>query len=175
MAERTSAEGLGKSESDSYQTLDMLSKLMSFIIFCIAHLGCDFVISPPTALGTPTLTELSNELVSIVDWHSLGVKLGIEDYELDTIGRDYHGDNRCCKDKMLSRWLRVTELPTWKAVVDALCLMGENAVAAKIKNKYCSSSIATGKATICCILVSRLLSACFFRTCSGNPLCTPCS
>ena len=142
------------------------------LVFCATHLRCDFVISPPTAPATPTLSELSNELVSIVDWYSLGVKLGIKGYELDTIEKDYHGDNTRCKFKTLGHWLQVTKLPTWKAVVDALCLMGKHAVAAKIKNKYCSSSIATGKATICCILVSRLLSACFFGTWSGNPPCS---
>ena len=103
------------------------------------------VTSPPAAPGTPTLSELSNELDSIVNWYSLGVKLGIKGHELDTIGIDYHGDNTRCKHNMLSRWLRVTELPTWKAVMDALCLMGEHAVASKICQKYCSSTTATGK------------------------------
>ena len=59
----------------------------------------------------PTLTELSNELDSVVNWHSLGVKLGVEDHELTTIERDFHGDSVRCKHEMLSRWLRNAKQP----------------------------------------------------------------
>ena len=104
---------------------------------------CSFL-SPPTAAASPTLKELSNALTSIVDWYSLGVKLGLEDYELGTIAKNFHGDNERCKHEMLSRWLRNAKLPTWNAVADALCLMGEHKVALKIREKYYSSSTATG-------------------------------
>ena len=45
---------------------------------------------------------------------------------------------------MLGHWLRNAKRPTWKAVVDALCLMGEHKVALKIQTKYCTD---TGKVT----------------------------
>ena len=102
------------------------------------------VIFPSAVTTMPTLTELSNELDSVVNWHSLGVKLGVEDHELTTIERDFHGDSVRCKHEMLSRWLRNAKQPTWKTVVDALCLMGEHAVALKIREKYCSPSIGNG-------------------------------
>ena len=106
---------------------------------------CDLVISPATAAATPTLKELSNALDLVVDWYSLGVKLGLEDHELHTIEQTYRGDgNERCKHEMLSRWLRNTKLPTWKAVADALHLIGEHKVALKTRTKYCSSSTATG-------------------------------
>ena len=101
-------------------------------------------ISSPTAPPTPTLKELSNALNSVVDWYSLGVKLGLGDHELSTIDKNYHGDNERCKHEMLSRCLRSGKLPTWKAVADALCLMGEHAVALKIREKQCNSFTATG-------------------------------
>ena len=107
-------------------------------------MNCALLISSPTAPATPTLKELSNALDSVVDWHSLGVKLGLEDHELSTIDNDFHGKgNERCKHEMLSQWLRNAKLLTWKAVADALQQMGEHAVAFKIRTKYCSSSTDT--------------------------------
>ena len=114
-----------------------------FSTFTVCTLSCYTVISPPTAPTTPTLKELSNALDSVVNWFSLGVKLGVEDHELRTIEQNYRGDNERSKLEMLSRWLRSGKLPTWKAVVDALHLMGEQAVASKLQARYCSSSSAT--------------------------------
>ena len=75
----------------------------------------------------------------------LGVKLGLEDHELRTIDRDFRRDgNERCKHEMLGHWLRNAKCPTWKAVTDALCLMGEHKVALKIQTKYCTD---TGKLT----------------------------
>ena len=103
----------------------------------------DLVISPPAAAATPLLKELSNALDSVVNWHLLGVKLGLEDHELRTIERNYRGDNERCKHEVLSRWLRSAKLPTWKVVTDALQQMGEHAIASKIQARHCSSSTAT--------------------------------
>ena len=95
----------------------------------------------PTAPATPTLKELSNALDSIVDWHLLGVKLGLKAHDLATIERNYRGDNERCKLEMLSHCLDSGKLPTWKVVADALQLMGKHEVALKIRMKHCSSSI----------------------------------
>ena len=103
------------------------------------------VISLSTASATPTLKELSDALDSIVDWYLLGVKLELEDNELNTIGRNHRGDNERCKHEVLSRWLRSAKYLTWNAVVDALYLMGENNVAREICAKHCSSSTDTSK------------------------------
>ena len=99
--------------------------------------------SRSAAAATPLLKELSNALDSVVNWYSLGVKLGLEDHELRTIEQNYRGDgSERCKHEVLSCWLRNTELPTWQAVADALCQVGEHKVAAKIQSKHCSSSSA---------------------------------
>ena len=106
---------------------------------------CDLVFSSPTAPATPTLKELSNALDSVVNWHLLGVKLGLEDHELLTIEQNHRGDDsERCKHEVLSCWLRNAKLPTWKAVTDALHLMREHTVALKIQAKYCTD---TGKPT----------------------------
>ena len=102
------------------------------------------VISPPTVPATPTTKELSNALDSVVNWYLLGVKLGLEDHELRIIERNHPGDNERCKHEVLSRWLRSAKHPTWKAVADALHLMGEETVAWKILSNHCFSSNTTG-------------------------------
>ena len=102
------------------------------------------VVFLPTSPATPTLQDLSNELNSVADWHSLGVKLGVQSHELTTIEKDHHGDSVRCKHEMLVRWLHSAKRPTWKGVADALWQMEERAVAVKIQIKYCSSSINTG-------------------------------
>ena len=96
----------------------------------------DLIVSLPTAPSTPTLKELSNALDSVMNWYSLGVKLGVEDHELRTIEQNYHGDSERSKLEMLSRWLRHVKPPTWKAVADALYQMGEYTVALKIQTKF---------------------------------------
>ena len=101
------------------------------------------VISSPTALTLPTLRELSNELKSVENWHLLGVKLGMEDYELHTIESNYNGNERR-KHEMLGKCLRGAKLLTWKVVADALHEMGEVAVAMNIQAKHCSSFTDTG-------------------------------
>lgn len=94
--------------------------------------------SSPTASATPTLQDLSNELSS-VDWHSLGVKLGLEGHQLRAIEQDHRGNNERLKNEMLDLWLRSAKNPSWEAVVKALRLIKEHRVADKIQRKCCSS------------------------------------
>ena len=106
---------------------------------------CDpFISLTPTVPATPTLKELSNALDSVVDWHFLGVKLGVKGHQLKIIEKNHHGDNVRCKHEMLSHWLQSAKLPTWKAVVNALCRMGIHTVASQIQRKHCRSSTAAG-------------------------------
>ena len=92
----------------------------------------------------PTLKTLSNEVDSVIDWFSLGVKLELEWHVLSQLENDHRGNNVRCKYEMLGHWLRNAKQPTWKAMADALCLIGEHRVALNIRTKYCSSSNATG-------------------------------
>ena len=108
---------------------------------------CELLAGPltPTAPATPTLRELSNALDSVVDWHLLGVKLGMKAHELATIERNYRGDNERCKVETLNHCLQSAKLPSWRVVADALQRMGEDAVASKIQTKYCSYTTDTGR------------------------------
>ena len=131
-----------------------------FVSSNVYTMNCALLISLSTAPVTPTLKELSDELYSVVDWHSLGVKLGLKDHELSTIEKNFRGDNELCKDKMLARWLRSAELPTWTAVVDALQLMGERNIALKMLHKHCISSNTTGMCPLTFILELRTRFVC---------------
>ena len=112
-----------------------------------------FFLIPTTVPTTPTLTELSNELHSVVNWHSLGVKLGVEDHELTTIEKNFRGDNERCKHEMLSRWLRNAKQCTWKAVADALRRIEERAVASEIRKKHYGSPPTPTPGTCLCYVV----------------------
>ena len=93
----------------------------------------------------PTLQELSNELHSIANWHCLGLNLGLQGHQLREIEQNYPRDSKRCKNEMLDVWLRSSKNRTWKAVVTALHLMQEQAVADGILTKYCCSSSVTRK------------------------------
>ena len=81
------------------------------------------------------MKDLSDELEPVADWHTLGVKLEVEDHKLTEIEEQYRNPQRC-KHEVLSRWLRKGHNCTWRRVVEVLMQMGEMVVADKIKLKY---------------------------------------
>ena len=83
------------------------------------------------------MKTLCRELVSVSGWRSLGLYLGVQDYELDRIERShpiegYDGWKR----ETFSLWLRRTPSASWIDVVGALRRIGENTTAEKIELKY---------------------------------------
>ena len=78
-------------------------------------------------------------LDAVVDWRTLGTKLGVESAELRRIEKEYPHDNAECKSEMLACCLRSDNPPYWKVVVDALCWMGEHRSAYKIRRKHLKS------------------------------------
>jgi len=81
--------------------------------------------------GKLDVLSLSNELTEVVDWHQLGIQLGIPVSELSNIEADYHKNERR-KTETLSLWLRRTPNASWEHVVKALRQMGEKRVAENI-------------------------------------------
>ena len=67
----------------------------------------------------------------MVDWHQLGIQLGIPISKLSKIEEDYHKNERR-KTETLFLWLRCTPNASWGDVVKALRRMGENRVAENI-------------------------------------------
>ena len=83
-----------------------------------------------------------------MNWHLLGVKLGLEDHELRAIDSKFHGNDEQYKHEILSHLLRSPKLSTWKVVADTLYQMGEHKVASKIRAKYCTDT-GTGMYLLC--------------------------
>ena len=81
---------------------------------------------------------LSSGLATVINWHQLGLNLGLPKHELDKIERDYQGNDRQ-RLKMLDKWLKQMPSAVWANVVSALKQMGENRVAENIHQKYVGS------------------------------------
>ena len=87
------------------------------------------------ATNVPKVGDLSSELKTVTDWHTLGIHLGLQTYELMQIERDHHGNERQ-KQEMLDLWLRRKPDAGWRDVVSALEEMEENRVAESIRRNY---------------------------------------
>ena len=88
-------------------------------------------------LGRPDTAALCNELASVSDWRTLGLYLGVQDYELNQIERS-HPTEGCSrwKEEIFSLWLKHMPSASWGDVVGALRRMGENTEAERIELKY---------------------------------------
>ena len=73
-------------------------------------------------------------IISVVDWHSLGLELCLEKYQLDIIDHDNRGD---CKKTMISLWLD-TDKASWQCLVRALVspLVGKTDLAVEIAKQH---------------------------------------
>ena len=71
-------------------------------------------------------------------WYNLGLKLGLLKNTLDVIEKNHPNDASRCLTECLSRWLSIADGvesrrgATYASLSDAIRLMGENAVAAKL-------------------------------------------
>ena len=91
-----------------------------------------------TAPAAPTLKALKEALKSVVNWHSLGVSLGIKGHQLSIIENTHRHGERCMTETLF-HWLKSTTNPTWKDVAEALDQMEEHRVADEIRRKYITS------------------------------------
>ena len=76
-------------------------------------------------------------LMEVLDWHTLGVKLGIPDHSLAEIQINYsaYGIGRQ-KQEMITTWLQYDTEASWDKLANALKEMGKHVAAAKIWNVY---------------------------------------
>ena len=80
---------------------------------------------------------ITAETVNDWPWHSLGLALDLEKYQLDVIHIDHRGNVRDCRKAMISLWLH-TGNPSWRALVRALAspLVGKRDMAMKIAAEH---------------------------------------
>ena len=78
---------------------------------------------------------LSNDLTYVWRWYPLGIQLGVPDADLRKIECDFQRtEDRLIR--MLSKWMRIDEQPSWSKVVRALVAINERHVARDIAEKY---------------------------------------
>ena len=78
-------------------------------------------------------------LMEVLDWHTLGIKLGISVHSLAEIQINYsaYGIGRQ-KQEMITKWLEYDTEVSWDKLANALEEMGKHVAAAKIWNAYVS-------------------------------------
>ena len=83
-----------------------------------------------------TLKNIDQMLTEVLDWHTLGIKLGIPDHSLWKIQINYstYGVGRQ-RQEMISNWLKNDTETSWSKLASVLKEMGCNMVAAKIWNQ----------------------------------------
>ena len=136
--------------SDMVDTLLWFGEVNIFLVLAIAIIGfvtLSWVVAKWRASKVQATNEsrvkvgaldagiLSSELKTVINWHQLGLNLGLPKHELDKIERDYQGNDRQ-RLEMLDKWLQRTSNATWRDVVNPLKQMGENSVAESIRQKY---------------------------------------
>ena len=89
----------------------------------------------PLATQPPTLDELMDH-VKTTNWFRLGMKLGMETFDLEVIEKDKRSDTAGALAAMLRKWLRTSKDPTWRAVVDALKAINDGQLARKIEKQF---------------------------------------
>ena len=88
----------------------------------------------------PTMKQLMQDLCNTVAeiWFLIGIYLEIPEAQLKTMEEKNHGDPQKCLMVMLSEWLaRVSPLPTWQDLAEAVEFVGYLDVAQKLRQKYC--------------------------------------
>ena len=87
--------------------------------------------------GGRDLVPVLRAIISAVDWHSLGLELGLEKYQLDIIDHDNRGKVEDCKKTMISLWLD-TDKASWQCLVRALVspLVGKTDLAVEIAKQH---------------------------------------
>ena len=84
-----------------------------------------------------TLRNIDEILTEVLDWHTLGIKVGIPHHLLGEIQINYsaYGVGRQ-RQEMITKWLEYDTKASWDKLANALKEMGKHVVAAKIWSAY---------------------------------------
>ena len=86
----------------------------------------------------PSVSHSTRVLKNLVDWHSLGLELGLLYTTLEIIEKEQHGKITMCKTKMLAAWLQQQDnvsqngVPSWSVLRTALEEIGEIQLASEL-------------------------------------------
>jgi hypothetical protein len=90
---------------------------------------------PPSS--DPKKPELKDLLVAVrdvVNWHDLGLLLGLPESTLASIAT--HPDVEGHRRMMLSEWLQFDPEASWEKLATALEKLGKNAIAANVRREF---------------------------------------
>ncbi len=112
------------------------------------------IINECTLIGVSSLNikNLSNILVEVVNWDTLGINLNIKSYKVEEIRRNKNGDVTMCKMALIDHWLRSDVKASWEKLVEVLEQMGEADTAQKIRIKYLQGAGGGGNPSPMCQL-----------------------
>ena len=85
----------------------------------------------------PDLKDLFKELCITADnWENIGVLLGIEPWQLNSVKTAENLPQNCLRE-MLKVWLkRISPPPTWSSIAEAIEVLGDQELAARLRRKY---------------------------------------
>ena len=85
-----------------------------------------------------TYHNVTAALRTLIDWHFLGVELGVHKSQLDMIEGDYSHIRRR-RNELINVWLSNDTQASWRKLCRALEDIDERALAAEIRSQYCHS------------------------------------
>ena len=77
--------------------------------------------------------NVTDVLTPVNDWRGLGLQLGVPNYQLNNMEKNFPRDNVRCKSEMLSYWFRNAEELSWDVIADALEKIGHRNLANEIR------------------------------------------
>ena len=83
-------------------------------------------------------------------WFDIGLQLGLEESELNTIEYNNPRDLKACVRNMFSQWLRSTKEPSYQVVLEALIAAGDESAAQELCHKF--GKFYTWNFTATCVL-----------------------
>ena len=86
--------------------------------------------------GPESITQLENELKSVVDWFRLGLEIGVPLPKLKNIENALWRFPEKCLLEMLQCYMEMIVDKTWLTIVQALASIGQGTLAIKIALKY---------------------------------------
>ena len=80
---------------------------------------------------------MNKELITVAEWYTLGIHLGLQKHELDIIRKNFDREGVLqCRLEMLTLWYDNHPDVTWSDLVKALDSTGQKRLAHKLALKY---------------------------------------
>ena len=82
------------------------------------------------------MRNITNELVDVAEWESVGIALGVSSTKLHEIRANRMNNGPLCKISMADTWLRSDVNASWEKLADALKKTGNDTQAEQVYQEY---------------------------------------